>query len=236
MFCGRAPTTIGTTKNTAANTDRPAAVLRSSAPRARPMTATTVRYNDEPTTVCSTPGSVSEITEPPREETRAVAAKKSTNAHTMVTGSTRPASTISFAHSTGSRDGTTASVARIIPVPYSPLNASTPTTPTTSWANNTPSRATDTPLAAVLPAETWYGVPDAAIAAPRPTISTAAVSAHHRVERSARSLVHSARTTRTWVTGPATVAGAGFASAGASPVPMTALIASLRRGTRCCPW
>src|SRR6202050_2560841 len=148
MLCGRAPTTIGTTKNTAANTDRPAAVLRSSAPRARPMTATTVRYNDEPTTVCSTPGSVSESTEPPREDSIAVAAKKSTNAHSRVTGSTRPTSTITLAHSTGSRDGTTASVARIIPVPYSPLKASTATTPSTSCAISTPSRADDTPAAA----------------------------------------------------------------------------------------
>src|SRR5271165_346908 len=108
MFCGRAPTTIGTTKNTAANTDRPAAVLRSRAPRARPMTTTTVRYNDEPATVRSTPGSVSEITEPPREDTIAVAVKKSTTAHSRVTGSTRPTSTITLAHSTGSREGTTA--------------------------------------------------------------------------------------------------------------------------------
>src|SRR6202050_4818535 len=215
MFCGRAPTTIGMTKNTAANTDRPAAVLRSSAPRARPMTATTVRYNDEPTTVCSTPGSVSESTEPPREDTRAVAAKKSANAHSRVTGSTRPASTISLAHSTGSRDGTTASVARIIPVPYSPLNASTPTTPRTSWANSTPSSAVDIPAAAVLAADTWDAVPDPAIRAPRPTISTAVISVHHRVERSARNFVHSARMTRTCVTGPATVAGAG-AGAGAA--------------------
>src|ERR1700729_3832785 len=217
MFCGRAFTTIGMTKNTAANTDRPAAVLRSRAPKARAMTTTTVRYNDAPTTVRSTPESVSEITEPPRAEFRAVAVKKSANAHSRVTGSTRPTSTITLAHSTGSRAGTAARVARIIPVPYSPLNASTPTTPTTSWANITPSRATDTPLAAVLAAETWYAVPDPAIAVPRPTISTAAVSTHHRVERSARSLVHSARTTRTWVTGPAAVAGAGFAGAGASP-------------------
>ena len=180
------------------------------------MTTTTVRYNDEPTTVRSTPGSVSEIAEPPREDSSAVAMKKSATAHSRVTGSTRPASTISFAHSTGSRDGTTASVARIIPVPYSPLNASTPTTPITSWANKRPSRLADTPAAAELPAETWYGAPDPAIAAPRPTISTTALSPHHQVERSARSFVHSARTTRTWVTGPATVAGAGFTCAGAS--------------------
>src|ERR1700691_3439321 len=153
----------------------------------------------------------------------------------MVTGSTRPTSTITLAHSTGSRAGTTARVARIIPVPYSPLNASTPTTPITSWANTTPIRATDTPLAAVLPGEILYGVPDPAIAAPRPTISTAATSAHHRVERSACSLVHSARTTRTWVTGPATVTGVGALCADTGLVSMTALIVSLRRGTRCCP-
>src|ERR1700685_3912653 len=202
MFCGRALTTIGMTKNTAANTDRPAAVLRSRAPRARPMMTTTVRYNDEPTTVRSTPGSVSESTEPPREDSIAAAAKKSTEAHSRVTGSTRPTSTITLAHSTGSRAGTTASVARIIPVPYSPLNASTPSTPSTSWANTMPNRLIDTPPAAELAAEILYGAPEPAIAAPRPTISTTARSAHHQVDRSARSLVHSARTTRSWLTGP----------------------------------
>jgi hypothetical protein len=162
--------------------------------------------------------------------------KNSANAHSRVTGSTRPASTITFAHSTGSREGTTASVARIIPVPYSPLNASTPTTPITSWANSRPSRLADTPFAAELAAETWYAVPEPAIAAPRPTIRTTAASPHHRVERSARSLAHSARTTRTWVTGPAIVAGTGAPIPGTGLVPVTALIASLRRGTRCCPW
>ena len=100
------------------------------------------------------------------------------------------------------------------PVPYSPLNASTPSTPSTSCANNRPSRLADTPAAAELPAEIVYGAPDPAIAAPRPTISTTAISVHHQVERSARSLVHSDRTTRTWVTGPATVAGAGRPRAG----------------------
>ena len=135
--------------------------------------------------------------------------KNSATAASRLSGSIKPTSTISLAHSTGSREGTTASVARIIPVAYSPLNASTPSTPSTSWANKMPTRLTVTPPAAELPAEIWYGVPDPAIAAPRPTISTTAISAHHQVERSARSLVHSARTTRTWVTGPATVAGAG---------------------------
>ncbi len=100
-------------------------------------------------------------------------------------------------------------MARIIPVAYSPLNSSTPSTPSTSWAITTPIRLSVTPPAAVLPAEILYGTPDPVIAAPRPTISTTATSAHHQVERSARSFVHSERMTRTWVTGPASVAGAG---------------------------
>jgi hypothetical protein len=78
----------------------------------------------------------------------------------------------------------------------------------TNWAITTPARLTATPPAAELPAEI-YGAPDPAIAAPRPTISTTARSPHHQVECSARSLIHSVQTTRTWVTGPATVAGAG---------------------------
>jgi hypothetical protein len=81
--------------------------------------------------------------------------------------------------------------------------------PRTSWANKTPTRLTVTPPAAELPAEILYGVPDPAIAAPRPTIRTTAISAHHQVERSARSLVHSERTTRARVTGLATAARAG---------------------------
>ena len=176
------------------------------------MMTTTVRYSDEPTTVRSTPGSVSESTEPPREDSIAAAAKKSANAHSMVTGSTRPASTISLAHSTGSRGGHDRQ--RGADHPGAVLAAERQHADHADHQLGEQARRsgpTDTPPAAVLPGETWYGVPDPAIAAPRPTISTTAISAHHRVERSARSLVHSARTTRTWVTGPATVAGAGAA-------------------------
>jgi hypothetical protein len=39
------------------------------------MMTTTVRYNDEPTTVRSTPGSVRENAEPPREDSIAAAVK-----------------------------------------------------------------------------------------------------------------------------------------------------------------
>ena len=43
--------------------------------------------------------------------------------------------TPAFAHSTGSRFGTAASVARIMPELYSLVTTSTPSTPTASWAN-----------------------------------------------------------------------------------------------------
>ena len=46
------------------------------------------------------------------------------------------------------------------------------------------------------------------VAAPIPTVSTMEAAIVHHDERSERSLVHSERITRSWVTGPATVAGA----------------------------
>src|SRR5450755_1551464 len=213
MLCGRYVATTGATRNSAANAEMPAAVFFSSAPRATPMSAAAVRYSDAPATVRSTPGSVSVIAVPPRADWMAVATKKSATAASMVTGSTRAATVASFAHSTGSLDGTTASEARIIPVPYSPLNTSTPSAPITSWATRMPNRLTDTAAAAGCAAETRYGFPPANTA-PTPTISRTALSMQDQVERSARSFTHSERMTRTWVTGPAT-ARAGPACAGA---------------------
>ena len=153
--------------------------------------------------------------------------KKSAIAASMVTGSTRAATVASFAHSTGSLDGTTASEARIIPVPYSPLNTSTPSTPITSWAIRMPNRLTDTAVTAGWAAETRYGLP-AANPAPTPTISTTVASALYQVERSPRSFAHSERITRARVTGRAAVGGAVRAGV------RTALIASLRRGIQRC--
>src|ERR1022692_2349336 len=202
MLCGSCVTTIGATKNTAVNADTPAAVLLSRAPRARPITAATVRYSDAPTMVRSTPGSDSEIADAPRADWMAVATKNSATAASRVTGSTSPAIVISFAHSTGStspaivisfahstgsRDGTTASEARIIPVPYSPLNASTPSTPSTSWASRMPYRLTDTAVTAGCPGETRDGLP-APSTGPMPEMSTNAARAQNQVEGSARSL------------------------------------------------
>ena len=51
------------------------------------------------------------------------------------------ANTTIFAHSTGSRFGTAPSEARIIPVEYSPLITSTPSTPIASCDRLTPAVA-----------------------------------------------------------------------------------------------
>ena len=57
----------------------------------------------------------------------------------MVTN-TAPAQTASLAHSIGSRAGTTASEARIMPVLYSPVITRTPRTPMDSCAKKVPVR------------------------------------------------------------------------------------------------
>ena len=173
------------------------------------MTAMTVRYNDAPATSRSTPGSVSEMAEPPREDSRAVAVKKSATAASRLNGSIKPTSTISLAQSTGSRDWHDGQRGADHPGGVFAAERQHAEHAEHQLGEQDADQAERHPAAAELPAEILYGAPDPAIAAPRPTISTTAISAHHQVVRSARSLVHSARTTRTWVTGPATVAGAG---------------------------
>jgi hypothetical protein len=51
--------------------------------------------------------------------------------------------TSALPQSTGSRRGTAAMVERIIPVEYSPVIASTPRTPSESWAKLIPARLTE---------------------------------------------------------------------------------------------
>ena len=113
--------------------------------------------------------------------------------------------TASFAHSTGSLDGTTASEARIIPVPYSLLNTSTPSTPSTSWATRMPDEQADRPPSRRDAQRDGTAFRPRTRRRYRRSAATA-TSALYQVERSARSFVHSERTTRTWVTGRATVA------------------------------
>ena len=128
-----------------------------------------------------------------------------------ITTARDPASTRTLAHSTGSRRGTAANVLRIIPFAYSLLMISTPRMPTISCARVTPARliAVGSALAKgprppPPPPLGPVGVtaPDATEAANAPNaISSspdAAIMMIH--ERTDRSLIHSERITRRWVT------------------------------------
>ncbi len=62
------------------------------------------------------------------------ATKNATRALASISTNVTEANTAIFAHSTGSRRGTAIRLERIIPVEYSPLITSTPSTPIASWA------------------------------------------------------------------------------------------------------
>ena len=90
-----------------------------------------------------------------------------------------------------------------MPVPYSPLSSSTPSTPNATTANAVPARLTLTGLKVARWAglKVWYWLAlTAENSAPMPIIRTSATSSVHTVERSERNLVHSERSTRAWVT------------------------------------
>src|SRR5580704_13226311 len=129
-----------------------------------------------------------------------------------------PAKTASFPHSTGRRRGTAVSEERIIPVLYSPLISSTPSTPKATTAKMTPVRlvVTGLKLARSAALNVWYWLAvTAENSAPMPIISTTAASRVHMVDRRERNLVSSESSTRPWVTFSAgTPAGAGAAAAG----------------------
>src|SRR6476620_9538807 len=113
------------------------------------------------------------------------------------------ANTTAFAHSTGSRDGTAASVARIMPVAYSPVTNRTPRTPIASCAKKIPARLREV---GSKPRASWGsrgGQCDTVTVGTRtdrPTMNTTAASRENTVERRDRSFVHSDRTTRACVT------------------------------------
>src|ERR1700745_3597429 len=111
--------------------------------------------------------------------------------------------TASFPQSTGRRRGTAVSEERIIPVLYSPLINSTPSTPKATTAKMTPFRLVVTGLKAALATavNVWYWLavtPENS--APRPIISATAASRVHMVDRKERNFVNSERSTRPWVT------------------------------------
>ena len=126
-----------------------------------------------------------------------------------------PAKTTSFPHSTGSRRGTAVSDERIIPVLYSPLIISTPSTPKATTANIMPLRLvlTGLKLARSAGPKVWYWLAvTAENSALMPIISTTATSRVQTVERTVRNLVNSETSTRAWVT--LSTGSAGRADAG----------------------
>src|SRR3979411_2126714 len=73
-------------------------------------------------------------------DSRAWPAKNDTKADTSVTTKATTANTRALAHSTGSRVAAAERLARIMPVLYSPVTISTPSTPMTSWVRKYPRR------------------------------------------------------------------------------------------------
>src|SRR2546421_12945784 len=108
-----------------------------------------------------------------------------------MTANTAPANTASFAHSTGRRRGTAVSEERIIPVLYSPLISSTPSTPKATTAKMTPFRlvVTGLKLARSAALNVWYWLAvTAENSAPMPIISTTAARRGHQVDCQERKL------------------------------------------------
>src|ERR1051326_6848030 len=106
-----------------------------------------------------------------------------------------------FPHRTGSRRGTAANVARIMPLPYSLVISIAPSTPTAIWASWIPDRLTavGAKLAAAAPCG-GRAASSAAYRMPNPAARPMAAAPAHRAEGWVRSLIHSAATTRRWVT------------------------------------
>src|SRR5690242_18923571 len=114
------------------------------------------------------------------------------------TGNMLPAKTASFPHSTGRLRGIAVSEERIIPVLYSPPVSSSPSTPKATTAKMTPCWLVVTALMAALSAQlkVWYWLAvTAENSTPRSSISTAAASLVHELDRREGNLVNSERST-----------------------------------------
>src|SRR6266545_2693713 len=198
---GRNSTRICGANSRPSNAPIAAAVPRSRAPRPNPSRPTAARYSAAPSTARVVPGwrrvvsrcSDDRIDWPTRNAARVA------RMHKVRTASANP---IALPHSTGSLRGTVAKLVRIVPVAYSPVNRSAPSTPIASCANWTPPRLIAMGSKLAMSAGCCGGrvTRTPAYSAPKPTISTAAASSDQALDGSERSLVHSERITLAWVT------------------------------------
>src|SRR5260370_27154258 len=165
------------TKNTAAKVATPAAVLRNSGHMATPIMPATVACRGAPMTDRRAPGAVM-ATLRWWLLSSAWPRKKEMKLATSEIEKIAPAKTASLAHRTGRRRGTTVSEARIMPVLYSPLIRSTPSTPKATTAKAMPVRLVlmglNAALSAALRVWYWFAL-TVENRAPMPTISTTAV-------------------------------------------------------------
>ena len=118
--------------------------------------------------------------------------------------------TTALPQSTGRRRGTAVIEARIIPVEYSAVITSTPSTPIASWAIWTPTKLTSSGWKSArslgLAEGQWCETTAAAIAG-TPIVNRNAAASDHFVERTERSFVSSERKTRSCVTRPVCSSG-----------------------------
>src|ERR1700716_820826 len=137
---GSASPSAGSTSSSPNKVAMAPAVCRMIQPSATPSRPTAVEYSPAPITARSTPGA-DRVVWMCWELRNAWPPKNAANELSVVTTKVTAANTTSFAHSTGSLLGAADRLARIIPVLYSPVTTSAPSTPTTNWAKVYPLRA-----------------------------------------------------------------------------------------------
>ena len=198
-----------------------AAVLRRMKPSAVPSRHTAVSPAAQPNTARRTPGSESAKSQ--CWARTALPAKKPAKAPIVISTSVTAAKIASFAHRTGNRRGTAASVARIIPVAYSPLIAITPATPIASCAKCWPASVTSSTFTSARPSGVIVAQLSTVAQATRtakPIIPASAARNVSLTERSEVSLIHSDRSPRVaGVTHPECRTVAPLAAAAASRPP-----------------
>src|SRR5918993_1609606 len=118
--------------------------------------------------------------------------KNPANAVTVPTTKSVPVSTIALAASTDPRRGGAASVARIIPVPYSLVTTSVPSTMAVIWANIRPQVTNDSgdSSASLLASHAALVAQTSTV---RPAPRTKSIAVDQNVERTDQNLIHSAR-------------------------------------------
>src|ERR1700730_10478729 len=162
-------------------------------------------------------------------------AKNAINTDGSIKRNETVAYTAIFAQSTGSRLGTAVMLARIIPVEYSPVITSTPSTPIASCERLTPARAMSSGWRSACSCGLIEPQCDD-VSAPkrhgRPIVNSTATKKHQRVERSERSLVHSETMTRAWVTFPVCARRGSELITGDVLTPRALHLRARRHGTR----